>query len=239
MHTSLKIPRLLPATVHTSLYLGLQLEPFKPSMFPPSPSGFCPSSYRCQERKWIPAYLEFSGAQVAIIGSGVQKGIRAANFGKIPPHWEARYILNSGPWARVLATPEVDDHGLTRRPLPGVHYEVYAQPDQAEFTRWMPQQVKFVQHNREPLIAVATDTANSTDADYILLSNFILPVHVGGNHDSAGLHALSLLIHDDDSDSPGTCSAVADSQTSDGSQPSGSTSPIVPHGRKMTRMNTV
>ena len=184
-------------------------------MFPPSTSGSRLSTYRCQEGKWIPAYLEFSGAQVAIIGSGVNKGIRAANFGKIPPHWEARQILNTTPWAKVLATPEVDDHGFTRRPLPGVHYEVYAQPDQAEFTRWMPQQVKFVQHNREPLIAVATDTANSTDADYILLSNFILPIHVGGNHDSAGLHALSLLIHDDDSDSPGTCSAVAGSQPSD------------------------
>ena len=87
----------------------------------------------------------------------------------------------------MLTTPEVDDNGLTRSALPGVHYEVYAQHDQAEFGSWRPQQVKFVQHNREALIAVATDTANSTDADYILLSNFILPVHVWDNHDSAGL----------------------------------------------------
>ena len=153
-------------------------------MFPPSPSGFCLSTQLCQERKWTPAYLEFSGAQVAICGCGVAKGIPPAHWGKIPPHWEARQILNSTPWAKVLATPEVDDDGLTRRPLPGVHYEVYAQPDQAEFTSWRPQQVKFVKHNREPLIAVATDTAGSTRADYILLSNYILEIHVGGNHDS-------------------------------------------------------
>ena len=71
------------------------------------------------------------------IGTGMAKGIRAANFGKIPPHWEARQILNSGPWAKVLATPEVDDNGVTRSALPGVHYEVYAQQDQAEFASWM------------------------------------------------------------------------------------------------------
>ena len=153
-------------------------------MFPPYPIGFCLSTYSCQNLKWIPAYLEFSGEQVAIIGSGVAKGISAANFGKIPQNWEARRILNDGPWAKVLATPEVDDNGRTRSALPGVHYEEYAPPDQAEITMWRPQQVKFVKHNREPLIAVATDTAGSTRADYILLSNRILQIHVGGNHDS-------------------------------------------------------
>ena len=142
-------------------------------MFPPCPSGFCLSAYSRQNLKWIPAYLEFSGEQVAIIGCGVAEGISAANFGKIPQHWEARQILNSGPWAKVLATPEVDDNGRTRSALPGVHYEEYAPPDQAEITMWRPQQVKFVKHNREPLIAVATDTAGSTKADYILLTQSV------------------------------------------------------------------
>ena len=92
--------------------------------------------------QWIPAYLEVSGAQVAILGSGVAKGISEDKFGKIPPNWSAQQIICSGLWVRVLATPELDDHGQTGPALRGVHYEEYMPPGQAEFTSWKPRQVK-------------------------------------------------------------------------------------------------
>ena len=142
--------------------------------------------------EWIPAYLEFSGAQVAILGSGVAKGITEDKFGKIPSSWSAQQILCSGLWVRVLATPELDDHGQTGPALRGVHWEEYMQPGQAEFTSWRPRQVKFVKHNEDPLIAVASDSAETTRADYILLSNYILPIEVVGNHGPEDLDTFSL-----------------------------------------------
>jgi len=142
--------------------------------------------------EWIPAYLEFSGAQVAILGSGVAKGISEDKFGKIPSSWSAQQILCSGLWVRVLATPELDDHGQLGPALRGVHWEEYMQPGQAEFTSWRPRQVKFVKHNEDPLIAVASDSAETTRADYILLSNYILPIEVVGNHGPEDLGTFSL-----------------------------------------------
>jgi len=142
--------------------------------------------------EWIPAYLEFSGAQVAILGSGVAKGITEDKFGKIPSTWTAQQILCSGLWVRVLATPELDDHGQLGPALRGVHWEEYMQPGQAEFTSWRPRQVKFVKHNEDPLIAVASDSAETTRADYILLSNYILPIEVVGNHGPEDLGTFSL-----------------------------------------------
>ena len=144
--------------------------------------------------QWIPAYLEVSGAQVAILGSGVAKGISEDKFGKIPPHWSAQKIICSGLWVRVLATPELDDHGQTGPALRGVHYEEYMPPGQAEFTSWRPRQVKFVKFvndSASEVIAVANDSAETTGADYILLSNFVLPIEVVGNHGDEDLDTFA------------------------------------------------
>ena len=168
---------------------GMDMRASKHSVAPRVSLRFvCPKSFS----EWIPAYLEFSGAQVAILGSGVAKGITEDKFGKIPSSWSAQQILCSGLWVRVLATPELDDHGQLGPALRGVHWEEYMQPGQAEFTSWRPRQVKFVKHNEDPLIAVASDSAETTRADYILLSNYILPIEVVGNHGPEDLDTFSL-----------------------------------------------
>ena len=107
----------------------------------------------------VNAYLEFSGDMVGLAGVGC-----GPNFGRIPVGWTAQQLLKSY-WVRIIRPPDGEETCKM-----GVHVEM--------MENWLPAQIKFCKADGSHLIATDMDTAKHCGAEYILLSNYVLPIDV-------------------------------------------------------------
>ena len=114
-------------------------------------------------RARIAVYLEFSGTQVGLVGLDPS----GADFGRIPVDWTALQVKETPGWVKILRAPRAGENAER-----GTHYELL---DQAG---WAPAQVKYVTKEGKTMIALANDTPREACADYIVLSNYVLPIDV-------------------------------------------------------------
>ena len=101
------------------------------------------------------------------------------NYGMIPKTFTARQ-LKRGHWVRILAPQGTDEI-----PTIGKHWD-YMEP-----IVWKPAQVTYRRADMTSLLATDQDSAESTNADYITLSNYVLEIetwkHNGEHIDLAGI----------------------------------------------------
>ena len=114
--------------------------------------------------RWVPVYLESIGNNDRVTLAAFVNGC-GQNFGLIPACFTASQMMNTPHWVKVLSRPSDGEAASS-----GIHYETI------EPVGWTPAQVTFVKRGREPLIAVPNDSAHSTRADHVVLSNRALAI---------------------------------------------------------------
>ena len=106
----------------------------------------------------VPAYLEFYGQQVGLAGVG-----SGQTFGMIPKSWTAGQLVGADHWIKILGLPN-------GQPISGTHY--------VPMMNWTPSQVVFHRADGRSMRAVAMDSAASCYADWIILSNYKVPIEI-------------------------------------------------------------
>ena len=108
---------------------------------------------------WVPAFREISGTRVFILELGNGHG-----RGRVHNSWSVQTMLWPGnTWVKFLQAAPSDAEMVE-----GTHY--------LRIHDWAPVQVRFQRGEASPMTAVDQDTAKSTKADHVILSNYELPI---------------------------------------------------------------